>query len=106
MMPRPLAMKVLFVSVSSPSSFARPFAIRLSSALPWHSPYWLKSSRLEIAGAVLGELLAIFVAGHHPGMRDEAFNMVINLARDLVSPTIEEMIADGRAPPEWRGVTQ
>jgi hypothetical protein len=60
----------------------------------------------EIAGAALGELLAIFVAGHHPGMRDEAFKMVINLARDLVSPTIEEMIAVGRAPPAWRGVTK
>ena len=60
----------------------------------------------EITGAVLGELLAIFVAGHHPGMRDEAFNMVMNLARDLVSPTIEEMIANGSAPPEWRGAQQ
>lgn len=60
----------------------------------------------EITGAALGELLAIFVAGHHPGMRDEAFNMVFNLARDLVSPTIEEMIANGSAPPEWRGTQQ
>lgn len=60
----------------------------------------------EVVGAVLGQLLAILVAGHHPGMRDEAMKLVIDMARDLIPIVVEEMIDEGRADPAWREVTK
>ncbi|MBR0753534.1 hypothetical protein JQ604_15200 [Bradyrhizobium jicamae] len=60
----------------------------------------------EIAGAVLGQLLAKLVAGHHPIMRDEAMRLVIDMARDLVPIEVEEMIERGQCGPEWREATR
>jgi hypothetical protein len=60
----------------------------------------------EIVGAVIGQLLAILVAGHCPEMRDEAMKLVIDMARDLVPIEIEIMIDAGQIGPEWRGTKQ
>jgi hypothetical protein len=56
-----------------------------------------------VVGAALGELLATYIAGHHPIMRDQALDMVVKLARDLVPAMVEEMIHRGRCGPDWRG---
>jgi hypothetical protein len=60
----------------------------------------------EIVGAVLGQLLAILIAGHCPEMRDEAMKLVIDMAADLVPIEIEIMIDAGQVGPEWREVTK
>jgi hypothetical protein len=60
----------------------------------------------EIVGAVLGQLLAILIAGHCPEMRDEATKLVIDMAADLVPIEIEIMIDAGQVGPEWREVTK
>jgi hypothetical protein len=60
----------------------------------------------EIVGAVIGQLLAILVAGHCPEMRDEAMKLVIDMVRDLVPIEIEIMIDAGQIGPEWRGTKQ
>ena len=56
----------------------------------------------EIVGATLGQLLAILIAGHHPTMRDDALQWIIDMVRDLVRIEVEIMIENGSAPPEWR----
>lgn len=60
----------------------------------------------EIVGATLGQLLSVLIAGHHPMMREDALTMVIDMVRGLVPIEVEEMIDQGRAPPEWRGTKQ
>ena len=60
----------------------------------------------EIVGAVLGQLLAILIAGHHPMMRDDAMRLVVDMARDLVPIIVEEMIDEGRAGSDWREATK
>lgn len=60
----------------------------------------------DVQGAAIGQLLAIFVAGHHPMLRDEALTMVVEMARELVPLQIEEMIEAGMCGPEWRGTQQ
>ena len=61
----------------------------------------LADGRPETVGAVLGELVAFFLAGHHPTMRTEARQMLFELIDDLVPVAIEEMIEQGRVPREW-----
>jgi hypothetical protein len=60
----------------------------------------------EIVGAVLGQLLAILIAGHHPLMRDEAMKLVLDMTRELIPIEIEEMIDRGQCGPEWREATK
>lgn len=60
----------------------------------------------EIVGAVLGQLLAILVAGHCPEMREQVMKMVIDMARDLVPVEIEIMIEAGACDADWRGTKQ
>lgn len=56
----------------------------------------------EVQGGVLGDLVAMFIAGHHPGLREEILTMHIALVRTLV-PVNEGILRDqGRIPPEWR----
>ncbi|TYL87464.1 hypothetical protein [Bradyrhizobium cytisi] len=60
----------------------------------------------EVVGAVLGQLLAVMVAGHCPELRDEAMKLVIDMARDLVPVEVEQLIEQGRVGEEWRGTKQ
>jgi hypothetical protein len=60
----------------------------------------------EVVGATLSQLLAIFIAGHAPPLRDESLRLLVQCAEDLVPVMIDEMIADGRAPADWRGTKQ
>lgn len=57
----------------------------------------------DMVGAVIGELLATFIASHHPALRQETFDMLIKLARDLVPILVEGLIKTGRAGEDWRG---
>jgi hypothetical protein len=54
----------------------------------------------EIQGAVLADLLAIFLAGHHPALREEVLAMTIDCARKLVAPNEAEIFSDGK-PEGW-----
>lgn len=55
-----------------------------------------------VQGAVITQLLAIFVAGHHPAIRYEQLDLVIDATRRMVPLEIEVMIEAGRCPPDWR----
>lgn len=57
----------------------------------------------EVVGAVLAELLSIWLASHHPDFRDQARNMMRDLVDDLVPIAVAEMIALGALPQEWSG---
>jgi len=56
----------------------------------------------ELQGAVLADLLAMFIAGHHPGLREEILTLHIAAVRELVPPN-EAIIMDRRGgkPPGW-----
>lgn len=40
----------------------------------------------EVQGAALADLLAIFIAGHHPALREEILAMHIDTVRALIAP--------------------
>ncbi|WP_166304372.1 hypothetical protein [Bradyrhizobium sp. 2S1] len=56
----------------------------------------------EVQGATIAQLLAIFIAGHAPPLRDGARKLLMDCCDGLVPILVEEMIEAGRAPPEWR----
>ncbi|WP_038384925.1 hypothetical protein [Bradyrhizobium elkanii] len=60
----------------------------------------------EVVGATLAQLLAIFIAGHAPLLRETAQRLLMDCAEGLVPVMVEEMIEAGRAPPEWREGTK
>jgi hypothetical protein len=56
---------------------------------------------LGIQGAALAELLALFVAGHPPALRDEILGMHVSSARELVPIAEREIFGDGPRPEGW-----
>jgi hypothetical protein len=60
----------------------------------------------EVVGAVLGQLLAILIAGHCPEMRAEAMKLVIDMANDLIPIEIDQMIDASQVGEDWRGTKQ
>jgi len=56
----------------------------------------------DVQGATLAQLLAMFIAGHHPGLRDQQRETLLHAARMLEDVEVEIMISQGRVPPEWR----
>jgi hypothetical protein len=56
----------------------------------------------DMVGAVIGELLATFIASHHPAARQETFDLLTKLATDLVPIIVEGMIKAGRCGEDWR----
>lgn len=70
----------------------------ISPLLHGHTP--------EVLGSAIAELLAIFIAGHHPEIRDVTFNTLIDLAKSLVPVHIERLVEEGMAPEDWREPTK
>ena len=56
----------------------------------------------DVQAATLAQLLAMFMAGHHPDMRDAQRELLLQAARMLEDVEVEILIAEGRVPPEWR----
>ncbi|MCA1524271.1 hypothetical protein [Bradyrhizobium yuanmingense] len=56
----------------------------------------------EVAGTTVAQLLAIFIAGHAPPLREAALHLLVDCAKGLVPVMVGEMIEAGSAPPEWR----
>jgi hypothetical protein len=54
----------------------------------------------EVQGAVLGELVSLFIAGHHPQLRDEILEQHIKLVRDLIPECEKEIIRLWGSKPE------
>ena len=56
----------------------------------------------EVQGAVLADLLAIFLAGHHPELREKLLAMHIDGVRNLIAPNEKAIFAQrGGKPPGW-----
>ena len=56
----------------------------------------------EVQGAVLADLLAIFLAGHHPELREQLLTMHIEGVRKLIAPNEAAIFAQrGGKPPGW-----
>jgi hypothetical protein len=60
----------------------------------------------EVTRMVLAELVATFIAGHHPTSRADALEVIVKCSWNLVPVIVDEMIKEGRAPDEWREVTK
>jgi len=56
----------------------------------------------NLVGAVLADLLAIFMAGLHPALREEILEMHIKSVRGLIPINEARMREEGRYPPDWR----
>lgn len=56
----------------------------------------LGSKPPELQSAVLADLLAIFLAGHHPLIREEALRRHVETARALIEPNERELFPDGK----------
>jgi hypothetical protein len=51
----------------------------------------------EVQGATLADLVAIFIASHHPDLRDDILDLHIDLVRKLV-PVNERMLFPNGSP--------
>ena len=81
-------------------------ALRESDALVEQIRPILAGQSPELTGATIAQLLAIFIAGHAPPLRETAQRLLMDCADGLVPIVVEEMIEAGRAPPEWRATEQ
>jgi hypothetical protein len=61
----------------------------------------LKGKGPEMQGAVLAELVATWLAGHHPALRDVTLSMWLDTVKDLVSPCEDEIFGGGPRPEGW-----
>jgi hypothetical protein len=56
----------------------------------------------EVQGAVLADLLSLFIAGHHPALREEILQEHIKIVRELVGPSEAEIFEQrGGRPQGW-----
>jgi hypothetical protein len=56
----------------------------------------------EVQGAVLGDLVSLFIAGHHPQLRDMVLDQHIQLVRNLIPESEKEIINQyGSKPEGW-----
>jgi hypothetical protein len=55
----------------------------------------LAGQRPEIVGAVVGELMARYLACFAPDGRDDVRQLVLALVDQLVPPTVDQMVKDG-----------
>ena len=62
----------------------------------------LRGKRPELQGAVLCDLVAMYVAGHHPTLRDDVLEIHINTVRALVPANEAALFAHyGGKPEGW-----
>jgi hypothetical protein len=54
----------------------------------------------EIQGAVLADLLSVWIAGHHPSLRENLLAAHIDAVRALVPETEKEIFPNGK-PEGW-----
>jgi|GEM_PF-1228839 len=76
--------------------------LRQSDALVEQMRPILAGQNPEVQGAAIAQLLAIFIAGHAPPMRESARKLLMDCADGLMPICIEEIIEARRVPPEWR----
>lgn len=50
----------------------------------------------ELQGAVLADLLAIFICGHHPLIREEVLRLHIEAVRSLIPENERMLFPDGK----------
>ena len=60
----------------------------------------LAGQQPHIHGALLADLVSVFIAGHHPAEREEELTRLIELVRQLVPETEKEIFPDGK-PEGW-----
>jgi hypothetical protein len=49
----------------------------------------------DVIGAVLGDLVSLFVVGHHPSVREQILTLHIDMVRDLMPIAEEEIFPNG-----------
>jgi hypothetical protein len=54
----------------------------------------------EVQGIVLADLVATFIAGHHPAVRDDTLDLLFDCVRALV-PCNEKKIFPDSFPVDW-----
>jgi len=55
-----------------------------------------------VQGATIAQLMATFIAGHHPSIRQQARADLLHCIDGLVEIEVEQLIAEKRAPADWR----
>ena len=63
----------------------------------------LKGRTAEVQGAALADLLAIFIAGHHPDLREEILRWHIKITRSLIPASVKQIREQqpGKLPEDW-----
>lgn len=54
-----------------------------------------------VQGAVLGELVALYLVGHRPDIRDEMLTLHAELVRALIPIAEREVFAERERPASW-----
>lgn len=55
----------------------------------------------ELVGATLAELLATFIAGHHPDLREKILQLHFDAVRELIPVCEAEIFSVRPRPKEW-----
>lgn len=55
-----------------------------------------------VQGAALADLLATWIAGHHPDLRDEVLALHLEYVNWLVEVNAKHLVELGTLPPEWQ----
>ncbi len=62
----------------------------------------LEGKEPEVIAAVVVNLMATFMAGHHPQIRDATRALTQRTCRVLEDVIVDELIEAGTVDPEWR----
>ncbi len=60
----------------------------------------------DVQGAIVVQMMALYVACHAPPMRKEVMETMVDAAFQLMEVNIEEMIESGMVGEEWRGTSK
>lgn len=69
------------------AAIASRLSLRIRPILAGHHP--------GVQGAALADLLSVWLAGHHPDMREEVFRVHMELVREMIPQSEKEIFPDG-----------
>jgi hypothetical protein len=78
--------------MSDPGDLVLRLSRRIRPLLAGHEP--------QIQGIVLADLVSLFIAGHHPALREEMLALHVDTVRQLIPASEKEIFTDGK-PEGW-----
>lgn len=55
-----------------------------------------------VQGAAIGDLVSLYIAGHHPAVRDEVFASFIEMVKKLIPESVTQIIESRGGSDPWQ----